>query len=420
MNILVIIGNYHPFPSSVANCVKPLLVSLNRIGHNISIISNTPGKTVVNDSFSNGLTYIGIPDKYTYFITKINSFFPSKPNNRFLRTVKFAIKLPFHIRYRFFYKEKNMGGWSVHRSTNQSIVLDDQTKFDLVVSFSQPFTAHLIAYKFVSKINRRIPWLLCQYDPYSKNMLLASNSLQHRKLNHQEQMCFNLADRILATPELIEFYMTTDFSKYNQKFAQLNYSLYKTQSMNIEQSSTMNDRTTLIFAGRFYDTIRNPLYMMKMLNDISLNMRVLLLTDYHEEEFIQYIIEKPETFQQKSRVSQDAAINELQKADFLISVGNTVKMQIPAKIFEYMGLGMPIIHFSKSSDDPALKYLSRYPMVLIINEYEDDYMGHIKKLEHFIEKRKGERMSYEEVVKYLPEQDIETIAKKFLSIVDSI
>jgi hypothetical protein len=291
----------------------------------------------------------------------------------------------------------------------------------LVISFSQPFTSHLIAKKFISKIKKKTPWIIYQYDPYSKNKeIMTQNRIFYSNSKRQEEECLELADAVVVTPELLKFYEETDFSKYLHKMKSINYILPKPDKNNTEYADKMSDNYTLMYAGGFYKSIRNPIYMMQLLIGLSIDVTCEFFTSYNDKEFLEFINNSPNRFFIKQKVSQTEVIEELRKADFLLSIGNTVELQVPAKIFEYMGLGKPIIHFSKIKDDPALKYLNLYPMALIINEYEEDMKGHIQKFEHFLKKMKGKQLSYEEVVTYLPEHDLGAITQKLLSIMKSV
>ena len=55
-------------------------------------------------------------------------------------------------------------------------------------------------------------------------------------------------------------------------------------------------------------------------------------------------------------------------ADVLVSMKKSERMS--GKIFEYMGLKKPVVHFSGSTEDPDVKYLERYPLSVIVKTYE--------------------------------------------------
>lgn len=67
-------------------------------------------------------------------------------------------------------------------------------------------------------------------------------------------------------------------------------------------------------------------------------------------------------------VPHDELLLILSFADVLVSMKKSERMS--GKIFEYMGLKKPVVHFSGSTEDPDVKYLERYPLSVIVKTYE--------------------------------------------------
>lgn len=74
----------------------------------------------------------------------------------------------------------------------------------------------------------------------------------------------------------------------------------------------------------------------------------------------------------------------ISSADFLINFGNNNTHMTPCKIFEYMSYGKPIISVSPIKDEPSSRYLEKYPLSLIIKEYENNVADDIEKLKNFV------------------------------------
>lgn len=67
-------------------------------------------------------------------------------------------------------------------------------------------------------------------------------------------------------------------------------------------------------------------------------------------------------------VTHDELMLILSSADVLVSTKKSERMS--GKIFEYMGLKKPVVHFSGCMEDPDAKYLERYPLSVIVKTYE--------------------------------------------------
>ena len=111
-----------------------------------------------------------------------------------------------------------------------------------------------------------------------------------------------------------------------------------------------------------------------------------MLTDYNREEIFRNFAASHDKISLYPLQSPEIAIDALMNSDILVNIGNTVEFQIPGKIFEYMSTGKPIVHFSKLPEDPALKYLQKYPRVLIIKEWEGNDEQMVNHLEVFCNK----------------------------------
>lgn len=117
---------------------------------------------------------------------------------------------------------------------------------------------------------------------------------------------------------------------------------------------------------------------------------------------------------------QDTAYSTMLRADILVNIGNTVSFQTPGKIFEYMAMGKPIIHFQKTVDDPCLKYFKDYPMVLIINELENDPVKHAQMIEEFCRQNQKRTLSFEEVSQIIPQYTSKQVVNGFVQLIDNI
>ena len=424
MRVLILLGNLYPKPSSVANCSKFLLSSLEQEGYKVDIVSNVCGREEIEKSISTKIYYHGIPDKYAYYVGKINGYFSDKyPKsiNMFLAKV---VKIPLYIRFQIFCQEKNMGGWSISKSVNRIIQLDKDQPFDLMISFSQPFITHLIAYKYLRKCGRNIRWIVYEYDPYSLSVVISKiNILAKYQRRIQENRVFKLAEKIILTKEIYDLYLETAFRVYRYKFDFLDYRLLQSpDTLGESNSSEEIDESTLcfVYAGGFYKKIRNPQYMLEVFDRLTIDYRLILLTNYQEKEFISFIKRYPHKFILELKNTHEYAISLMKKANILVSIGNMIKIQVPAKVFEYLGLGKPIIHFAKIKDDPIIKYLDSYPLALIINEYEGSIAEKVDTIERFVEEVKNKKLTYSEVVECLPNHNEKIVAGKFLSIINSI
>lgn len=418
MNILLIVGNYYPKPSSVANCVNNLISMLQDERHTISLVTNSADSIQPFTMMINNAEVIFITDYYSYYSQKIDEKFKRFGDYFAIKYLRKLTKLPIYLRYYLFAKEVGMVGWYTRKNARICWRIFKNQQINMIISFSHPFSAHYFANNLSEGWGRQTPWILFEFDPYAYNDVSSRSKLLFRRHKKQEADLFSKATRIIVTPELFEFYRNSAYKGFIGKMFQLPYILLQEKDSG-KPTRIHSDGYLMVYAGSFYTDIRNPLYAIEVIGHAT-NGHTLLITNYNEQVFRQTISRFPGKFEVREMMDQDSIFIAMEEANIFISVGNTIEIQVPAKIFEYMGLGKPIIHFCKTTKDPALKYLSRYPMALIINEFEVDVNGHANQIDEFLREMKGKEMNYKEVKRNLSELDYKKVEKKFLSIVESV
>ncbi|MEE0800040.1 MAG: glycosyltransferase [Gemmiger sp.] len=99
-------------------------------------------------------------------------------------------------------------------------------------------------------------------------------------------------------------------------------------------------------------------------------------------------------------------------ADVLLNLGNAVENQLPSKLFEYFAAGKPVLHLAMIENDPALPYLARYPLSLVLHRGQPDAAD---RLAQWLDRVAGKRLSFAEVEALFPELRPDAVARQFLN-----
>ncbi|EGP5645845.1 hypothetical protein DSH93_12130, partial [Enterococcus faecium] len=89
-----------------------------------------------------------------------------------------------------------------------------------------------------------------------------------------------------------------------------------------------------------------------------------------------------------SIVSKEKINKFMEDTSILISIGNTDVSQTPSKIFEYIGLNKPIVHFYKRNSDPVISILNEYEKGISISQDYSELESSIVEMNEFIKKVK--------------------------------
>jgi len=418
--ILIIMGNYSPNPSSVAICAQPLIDKMVSRGFDVDVVTDRKLIETAENKTINDINIYRVDDYFNININvlnRLNKVKTTKTLKKLSQFLIFALKGFYHIRFRnVFNKEKQTAGWLEKTVLSKCLELHNKNNYDAVLSISHPFKAHYVANSFIQNIPKPIRWFMFEFDPFSYNEHINKSARKRKKLFEDEFNMFQKCDKVFLTPELYDFYKKTPFNKFLDKFISVPFAnMQPIEYGKIEKGIKFNpQKVNCIFAGRLYNDIRNPNYALKLFSKLEDKIHFSMLTDYNREEIFRNFAASHDKISLYPLQSPEIAIDALMNSDILVNIGNTVEFQIPGKIFEYMSTGKPIVHFSKLPEDPALKYLQKYPRVLIIKEWEGNDEQMVNHLEVFCNKYKGATLSYEEVSTALSGLDSESVSNNFV------
>ncbi|WP_071392694.1 glycosyltransferase family protein [Bacillus tuaregi] len=422
--ILIVMGNHSPVPSSVANCVEPLVKKMIDSGFEVDVVTNRKQVSFPKYERIHNVNIYRVDDYRTMnavILNEAQQVNSTKVLKLLTRIFSLCLKGLYYAKYCAFAKEKETGGWQIQEVVGKCLELHNQKKYNAVLSISQPFKSHYIAEEFINKIKDPIKWFIYEFDPFSFNKEVTKSQKKRNRLLKDEFRMFNKCDKVFLTPELFNFYKKTPLNKFMEKFQSVPFANMERIEYKEEEAAEINfssDKINCLFTGRLYKDIRNPKYALDFFSVLN-NIHFTLLTNFSKETLRQYV-DDIEKFTILPMQSRDTALNSLMKADILVNIGNSVEFQVPGKIFEYMSSGKPIIHFSKFPEDPALYYLRKYPLVFIVNEWERNTIDYSTEFESFCQKYKNSKLSFEEVKTLLYEFDGENVAKEFVNKLGSL
>ena len=251
--------------------------------------------------------------------------------------------------------------WFYPKAYRKLVKLHNKKNFDVVFSVTSPFPAHLAARKFKLKYPY-VRWVTYTVDPYArasgftKTFILPN--LKAKVDIKVEKSIYELADYNFVSEEVFnteaELYL-----KELYKTVALPYLLLP-NSIKSEKKLFPSDKINLVYAGTFYESIRNPEYLFKTFLAVD-NPNILLhlyIVGDCDSLIDSYVNRSKGRIIRHESVSIEKVPCILSQADILISVGNSTTSFKPSKIFEYIATGKPIVHFYQNGlcDEILLKY----------------------------------------------------------------
>lgn len=103
-------------------------------------------------------------------------------------------------------------------------------------------------------------------------------------------------------------------------------------------------------------------------------------------------------------------------ADILLSLGNTVANQLPSKVFEYCGAGLPVLHLAERPDDAALPYFARWPLACAVQRSEGLGPAVLARVRSFLHENAGRRLPFAEAERLFAENTPAAVAARLLAL----
>lgn len=103
-------------------------------------------------------------------------------------------------------------------------------------------------------------------------------------------------------------------------------------------------------------------------------------------------------------------------ADILLSLGNTVANQLPSKVFEYCGAGLPVLHLAERPDDAALPYFARWPLACAVQRSEGLGPAVLARVRSFLHGNAGRRLPFAEAERLFAENTPAAVAARLLAL----
>lgn len=285
-------------------------------------------------------------------------------------------------------------------------------RYDVIIPFLGEFDFSLAAMQ-IKRTMPNINLVIYQVDPYASNEVCSLRT--RKKWIALERMLYQTADAILTTPILLEEARQRYGAEITDKMVAMEFPNVVPRSGGEKRPRDGNIRC--VFTGNIYGNIRNPDYTFRLFQNLGENIRLDLYGKIPEiaragAEAAGHRVHGPK--------SLDEIRSVLEEADFLVNIGNSMRNQVPSKIFEYISYGKPIINICKNRDCPTLPYMEKYPYVLNLFEEEDLLEEQREKLQQFIRAYCNRQVSGDEIEKRYRECTPQYCAEQILGTINRV
>lgn len=303
---------------------------------------------------------------FAWFFNSSGSFFSDPPRSILLAISRFFIAKPLiwfsELLSRFidvFPPDSMIGCIPVLYKTGKMMILKE--KIDLVFTYGNPHSIHLTGYLIKKKFH--LPWIVGYDDEWSQHPWRRPLFDWQKRLDRWlERKVLSAAENVIAsTPSYSELYSKLVPNYMSSKFKAITYS-YDENDFRYNTKTHSNSYMNFVYTGSLYGD-QTPVFFLRAIKSLIDNG--LLTKENFQVTFAGMISHKFQTLFQDESInpivthhgvcSYRDSINYIHNADVLILIVSSSrgKGNIPAKTFDYIGSGKPILALIPPNGDTA-------------------------------------------------------------------
>lgn len=256
---------------------------------------------------------------------------------------------------------------------------------DVLIPVCFPFESIMACIRFKEHFN--VPFIELLFDKFSDSNTRHRNRLnkriKYKKNQSLEKKSFKEARSIIATNDWKNYFADKNLEV---NFIGIPALLFDKEVVNFVSD---NGDKKAIYAGSLSRTMRPVNRTSKILKQYFMMYNDLSIEFYTSSSNLTPLKKLKKFFPNKISIYNSISQSELKKrysdVDLLISIGNIDITQTPSKVFEYIGMRKPIIHFYRDKKDPVNLILSDYENSLLVNQY-GNYGETVEQIREFISK----------------------------------
>jgi hypothetical protein len=265
-------------------------------------------------------------------------------------------------------------GWVIPASI-RGLILMRQHEIDAILTTGPPHSVHLIG--MILKVLSGKPWITDFRDPWSvdyKPFLLGSEPADAIERWLIRKVVERSDCVVSVTEEISEMFRNLYQDIPKEKFYTI-WNGFDSDEMRKYSSARKYSKFTITYAGTFYFG-RNPMLLLSSLSDLIKeglvdrdNIQVQFIGNcrYVEGRSVEQMIADLDLGNLVIVIDQiphSEALKEMAKSHSLLVLAPDQPLQIPAKVFEYMGLCSPIL--SVCGEGATKSILRNYPLAIIV------------------------------------------------------
>lgn len=390
---------------------RGLILGLKALGHTIDTVSMELDKSSVG--FDASLSDIADQVENRYYFKanalykkmrtkKRDSYVVNKRRETLYGLIKSTLRKNLSTLARFILDRQSAYDIQRINAGNIKRINLDLGRYDVMISSSDPKSAHLAAEKLLRQESKKIVWIQYWGDPFYDDITGRQGRWSRYLRKKAELSLLKKADRVIYTSP---FTLKRQRQLYPMQKQKMQYSVQATVPVkNTSEKLQTEGKLTIGYFGNYSGRIRNikPLYTATDKEDIQLVICGEGDTVLNRRNITYY-----------NRLEYKKAVQLEKEMDILICLCNTSGTQIPGKIYYTAGYQKPvIIVLDGESTDRLNVFFERFHRYLLCENNAESIEAAVKQARTEIEKNQSYQIPEEMTPAYVAEKVLGGIQRK--------
>ena len=349
-------------------CCKAVMQECLKENYKVFCISNKESNIFVDDS-SERIQYYTVKPRFTY---RISSYLKHKKGGKldsFIFILNYIInKLKLVLAIPTWPLISPIYSYRIYKKAKEICCVEDIAC--IVPVFTQIDT--LIASYFLKKENETIKYIPYFLDAMSGGYgprIFSDKRIRERGLRWEEKLLSNADKVIVMESSRLHHESYSKGKPHYKKIIYLDLPLLLLGKNKATENKYLDkSKINIVYVGSLPINVRNPKYILDVFSHTNNKKFVLTFFGDINCKILNNSLSRDNRIRVKHAVDHKDAMNIIYNADILLNIGNSVPNMTPSKIFEYMSAGRPIISTMPIKNEPSAKYLTHYPMSLLLDE----------------------------------------------------
>lgn len=241
-------------------------------------------------------------------------------------------------------------GWDkkVQTLIGQSLLTEES--FDIVITSSGSYTAHLAGKRIAEK--HKLKWILEYGDPWG----LDKYGNAYQKLVKEERELLRLSSGlVMTTQETIDAYSNTFHLEWQPHLAPCGYD-------RVIRDQKDEIGIDVLYTGVAFAGDRNLMPAMESVSEFREELRFRIVGDYSNKYLEKLTEPMRDRLTFEGRVPFEKSVEYLSKTRLIVIIGNLGALQVPGKTYISLATQKPILYIrQEKGHDPTLHVLQQFP-----------------------------------------------------------